>query len=146
MTQFRALIGLVSIAVAMLALFGAAPLKAFSSTLQRVGLDWYGQQKNASASLATRSTTKTPVYFFSHGGVSRLCTHIEHFADGPQPDVQYNTEHPVYPVLQKIGKEITQQVKPKAVVVFSAHWMGKEDAIHVNNAVDTDLIYECVVC
>lgn len=64
----------------------------------------------------------------------------------PKPDVQYNTEHPVYPVLQKIGKEITQQVKPKAVVVFSAHWMGKEDAIHVNNAVDTDLIYECVAC
>ncbi|KAL6352970.1 hypothetical protein LRP88_13447 [Fusarium phalaenopsidis] len=128
MTQFRALIGIVSLAVAMLALFGAVPLKAFSSTLQRVGLDWYGQQKNASASLATRSTTKTPVYFFSHGG----------------PDVQYNTEHPVYPVLQQIGKEITQQVKPKAVVVFSAHWMGKEDTIHVNNAVDTDLIYECV--
>ncbi|KAM6533259.1 hypothetical protein FALCPG4_006265 [Fusarium falciforme] len=126
MTQFRTLIGIVSLAVAMLALFGAAPLKAFSSTLQRVGLDWYGQQKNASASLATRSTTKTPVYFFSHGG----------------PDVQYNTEHPVYPVLQKIGKEITQQVKPKAVVVFSAHWMGKEDTIHVNNAVDTDLIYD----
>lgn len=52
----------------------------------------------------------------------------------------------MYPVLQKIGKEITQQVKPKAVVVFSAHWMGKEDAIHVNNVVDTDLIYECVAC
>ncbi|KAJ3522936.1 hypothetical protein NM208_g12653 [Fusarium decemcellulare] len=124
--SFRSLIGLVSIAVAMLALFGAAPLKAFSSTLQRVGLDWYGTQKNASASLTTRSTTKTPVYFFSHGG----------------PDVQYNTKHPVYPVLQRIGKEITQQVKPKAVVVFSAHWMGEEGAIHVNNAVDTDLIYD----
>ncbi|KAM0426186.1 hypothetical protein ACHAPT_008536 [Fusarium lateritium] len=126
MAQFRALIGIVSIAVAMLALFGAAPFKAFSSTLQRVGLDWYGSQKNASASLTARTTTKTPVYFFSHGG----------------PDVQYNTEHPVFPVLQSIGKEITQKVKPKAVVVFSAHWMGEEGAIHVNNVVDTDLIYD----
>lgn len=58
--------------------------------------------------------------------------------------MQYNTKHPVYPVLQQIGKEITQKVKPKAVVVFSAHWMGEEHAIHVNNAVDTPLIYECV--
>lgn len=56
--------------------------------------------------------------------------------------MQYNTKHPVYPVLQQIGREITQRVKPKAVVVFSAHWMGDEDAIRVNNAEQTDLIYE----
>lgn len=62
-----------------------------------------------------------------------------------KPDVQYNTKHPVYPVLQQIGKEITQKVKPKAVVVFSAHWMGEKNTIHINNAVDTDLIYECVL-
>ncbi|KAH6855199.1 Extradiol ring-cleavage dioxygenase, class III enzyme, subunit B [Chaetomium sp. MPI-CAGE-AT-0009] len=70
--------------------------------------------------------TKAPVYFFSHGG----------------PDVQYNTTHPVYPVLQAIGKEITQKVKPKAVVVFSAHWQAEPNEIHLNNAVDTDLIYD----
>lgn len=118
--SFRALIGL-SIAVAMFAFFGAAPLKAFTSTLQRAGMDW-NSQKNATASLATR----TPVYFFSHGG----------------PDVQYNTQHPVYPVLQKIGREITHQVKPKAVVVFSAHWMGEDKTIHVNKEEKTDLIYD----
>jgi aromatic ring-opening dioxygenase catalytic subunit (LigB family) len=50
----------------------------------------------------------------------------------------------VYPVLQQMGKEITHKVKPKAVVVFSAHWMGEESTIHVNNAIDTDLIYEYV--
>ncbi|KAJ4298519.1 hypothetical protein N0V88_003549 [Collariella sp. IMI 366227] len=71
-------------------------------------------------------STRAPVYFFSHGG----------------PDVQYNTTHPVYPVLQQIGKEITQKVKPKAVVVFSAHWQGEPNEIHLNNAVDTDLIYD----
>ncbi|KAL2136402.1 hypothetical protein VTI74DRAFT_3836 [Chaetomium olivicolor] len=69
---------------------------------------------------------KAPVYFFSHGG----------------PDVQYNTTHPVYPVLQRIGKEITQKVKPKAVVVFSAHWQAEPNEIHLNNAEDTDLIYD----
>ncbi|KAK5654384.1 hypothetical protein OQA88_7293 [Cercophora sp. LCS_1] len=69
---------------------------------------------------------KAPVYFFSHGG----------------PDVQYKTEHPVYPILQSIGKEITQKVKPKAVVVFSAHWQAEPNEIHLNNAVETDLIYD----
>jgi aromatic ring-opening dioxygenase catalytic subunit (LigB family) len=47
-------------------------------------------------------------------------------------------------VLQAIGKEITQKVKPKAVVVFSAHWQAEPDEIHLNNAEDTDLIYESV--
>lgn len=56
----------------------------------------------------------------------------------------YNKEHAVYPVLQDMGKEITQRVKPKAVVVFSAHWQAKPDLIQVNNAVENDLIYECV--
>ncbi|KAJ4138973.1 hypothetical protein NW765_002869 [Fusarium oxysporum] len=112
MTQFlsfRSLIGFVSIAVAMIALFGASPLKAFSSTLQRAGFDWYNSQKDVTSPIKTNAATKAPVYFFSHGG----------------PDVQYNTKHPVYPFLQQIGREITQKVKPKAVVVFSAHWMGE---------------------
>jgi hypothetical protein len=110
----------------MIALFGASPLKAFSSTLQRAGFDWYNSQKDVTSPIKTNAATKAPVYFFSHGGV------------------KYNTKHPVYPFLQQIGREITQKVKPKAVVVFSAHWMGEERAIHVNNAVDTPLIYECV--
>jgi hypothetical protein len=67
--SFRTLIGLVSVAVAMIALFGASPLKAFSSTLQRAGLDWYNTPKNTTV-LSTTARTKTPVYFFSHGGVS----------------------------------------------------------------------------
>jgi aromatic ring-opening dioxygenase catalytic subunit (LigB family) len=59
-----------------------------------------------------------------------------------QPDVQYNKTHPVYPILQSLGKEITQKVKPKAVVVFSAHWQAEPNEVHLNNAEDTDLIYE----
>lgn len=70
--SFRSLFGLLSFSVAMFALFGASPLKGLSATLQRVGMDWHGSQKNASASSAEFSTSisqKTPVYFFSHGGV-----------------------------------------------------------------------------
>jgi 4,5-DOPA dioxygenase extradiol len=54
----------------------------------------------------------------------------------------YDTSHPVYPKLQEIGREITQKVKPKAVVVFSAHWQGKPNVIQVNTEENTDLIYE----
>lgn len=59
-----------------------------------------------------------------------------------QPTVQYETEHPAYPVLQAIGKEITEKVKPTAVVVFSAHWQAGRNDIEVNSAESTDLIYE----
>lgn len=55
--------------------------------------------------------------------------------------MQYDTNHAAYSVLQSIGKEITQ-MKPTAVVVFSAHWQAGRDAIEVNSAESTDLIYE----
>jgi aromatic ring-opening dioxygenase catalytic subunit (LigB family) len=54
----------------------------------------------------------------------------------------YETDHPVYPQLQKIGREIAQKVKPKAVVVFSAHWQGERDVIEINTFENTELIYE----
>jgi 4,5-DOPA dioxygenase extradiol len=54
----------------------------------------------------------------------------------------YETDHPVYPQLQKIGQEITQNVKPKAEVVFSAHWQGQRDVIEINTFENTELIYE----
>ncbi|KAG8406744.1 hypothetical protein J3458_021075 [Metarhizium acridum] len=79
---------------------------------------------NTSSSAAPMA--KPPVYFFSHGG----------------PTVQYDTKHAAYPVLQQIGREITQKVKPKAVVVFSAHWQGARDEIYVNKDEQADLIYD----
>lgn len=50
--------------------------------------------------------------------------------------------HPAYSKLQEIGKEITEKVKPKAVVVFSAHWQASPNRIEVNTAELTDLIYD----
>jgi 4,5-DOPA dioxygenase extradiol len=71
--------------------------------------------------------TRTPVYFFSHGG----------------PNIMYDVEHPVYPQIAKLGKEITQLVKPKAIVVFSAHWQAdKPNTIEVNTAETEPLIYD----
>lgn len=54
----------------------------------------------------------------------------------------FETEHLVFGKLQKIGLEITQKVKPKAVVVFSAHWQAGRDKVEVNTAEFTDLIYD----
>ncbi|KAI6790552.1 aromatic ring-opening dioxygenase LigB subunit [Hortaea werneckii] len=51
---------------------------------------------------------RTPVYFISHGG----------------PNVMEETSHPAYAQLQEIGREITQKVKPKAIIVISAHWQA----------------------
>ncbi|KAL8794801.1 MAG: hypothetical protein Q9195_002629 [Heterodermia aff. obscurata] len=54
----------------------------------------------------------------------------------------YDVDHPVYPQLQAIGKEITK-AKPKAVVVFSAHWQANgSDRIEINSQVKTDLLYD----
>ncbi|EEH22102.2 hypothetical protein PABG_04313 [Paracoccidioides brasiliensis Pb03] len=69
---------------------------------------------------------RTPVYFWSHGG----------------PDIMYQQDQPAYRKLQEIGREITGKVKPRAVVVFSAHWQSSRDTIHVNNAEMTELIYD----
>lgn len=55
-----------------------------------------------------------------------------------------DSDHPAYKKLQEIGKEIASKVKPKAVVLFSAHWQGRNDKVLVNTAEITDLIYEWV--
>ncbi|EKV09919.1 Aromatic ring-opening dioxygenase LigB subunit, putative [Penicillium digitatum PHI26] len=69
---------------------------------------------------------KTPIYFLGHGG----------------PNIMYDLDHPAYRKLGEIGREITTKVKPKAVVVFSAHWQGGRNTIEVNTAEKTDLIYD----
>jgi aromatic ring-opening dioxygenase catalytic subunit (LigB family) len=56
----------------------------------------------------------------------------------------YDVKHPAYKELGKIGKEITTKVKPRAVVVFSAHWQAGADTVQVNTAENTELIYEYV--
>jgi len=41
-----------------------------------------------------------------------------------------------------IGQEITTKVKPKAIVVFSAHWQDGPNSIKINVAEETDIIYD----
>ena len=53
-----------------------------------------------------------------------------------------DTNHPAYAKMAAVGREITTKVKPKAVVVFSAHWQGGPNIIKINVAEQTDLIYD----
>ncbi|RWA13722.1 hypothetical protein EKO27_g1398 [Xylaria grammica] len=67
-----------------------------------------------------------PVYFLGIGG----------------PSFIENTHHPAYAQLEKVGQEITTHVKPKAIVVFSAHWQDSASKISINTAEYTDLLYD----
>ncbi|KAI0411566.1 Extradiol aromatic ring-opening dioxygenase [Xylaria grammica] len=71
-------------------------------------------------------TRRMPVYFLGIGG----------------PNFLENTEHPAYFKLAETGAEITTKVKPKAVVVFSAHWQDGPSRVSVNAAETTDLIHD----
>lgn len=77
-------------------------------------------------SSSSQKPTRMPVYFLGIGG----------------PNFMENTKHPAYQKLQTVGKEITTQVKPKAVVVFSAHWQAGPDRIEINVAENVPLIYD----
>jgi 4,5-DOPA dioxygenase extradiol len=67
-----------------------------------------------------------PVYFLSIGG----------------PSFMEATTHPAYAKLASVGLEITTKVKPKAILVFSAHWQNSPTKIAINTAEKTDLIYD----
>ncbi|KAI1347861.1 putative aromatic ring-opening dioxygenase LigB subunit [Xylaria sp. FL0043] len=72
------------------------------------------------------STRRLPVYFLGIGG----------------PNFIENTKHPAYLKLGETGAEITTKVKPKAVVVFSAHWQDGPSRVSINAVENTDIIYD----
>jgi len=58
------------------------------------------------------------------------------------PNLFEDYTHPAYAKLQTIGREITRQVQPKAIIVLSAHWQASPSAIEVNTAASQPLIYD----
>jgi 4,5-DOPA dioxygenase extradiol len=97
---------------------------------------------NISRTLTTTTThnmsPRTPVYFVSHGG----------------PSTMFDTTHPVYPRLQSLGREIKDVVKPRAILVVSAHWQAdigahtsgrplpNKLAVEINTAPNHPLLYD----
>lgn len=76
--------------------------------------------------MSDSNPSRTPVYFLGIGG----------------PNFMEAKDHPAYHQLAAVGRDITTKVRPKAVVVFSAHWQEHPDKISVNTAEHTDLIYD----
>ncbi|KAK5635373.1 hypothetical protein RRF57_011085 [Xylaria bambusicola] len=58
------------------------------------------------------------------------------------PNFIENQNHSAYLKLGETGLEITTKVKPKAVVVFSAHWQDGRSRVSINAAEDAELIYD----
>ncbi|KAJ6260850.1 hypothetical protein Dda_3511 [Drechslerella dactyloides] len=51
------------------------------------------------------------------------------------------THHPAYKAFVEFGKEVVG-LKPRGIVVLSAHFTGRSDEIYINHAESTDLVYD----
>ena len=113
---------------AFFVLITAALLPIFSTLARFRFLKALAPFTRYSRTMATEAKSpRTPVYFVSHGG----------------PSTMYDKDHAVFPKLQAIGKEITEKVKPKAIVVFSAHWQAERpNTIEVNVSEQEPLLYD----
>ena len=67
-----------------------------------------------------------PVYFLSIGG----------------PNTIENYQHPATVQLRTVGQEITERVRPKGIVVISAHWQEGATKVGINTAEQAGLIYD----
>jgi len=115
---------------AILCLVTAIILSQYASPLSRWAKSFVTKTQSvrplSENNTPSRNMSRTPVYFMSHGG----------------PNIMEDYQHPAYKKLQEIGREITQKVNPKGVVVFSAHWQAEPSTVQVNTAEITELIYE----
>lgn len=85
------------------------------------------QPSGSMSSPSSSAPSRLPTYFLSIGG----------------PNFIENTQHPAYAQLRAVGQEITHNLKPKAIVVLSAHWQADgPNQILVNAAEDAELIYD----
>ncbi|KAI8150031.1 aromatic ring-opening dioxygenase LigB subunit [Fennellomyces sp. T-0311] len=72
------------------------------------------------------TTTKAPVFFISHGGPNLL-------EDKEKPGEFYTW----------FGKYLKNELKPKAIVIISAHWQGTgKNGIYVDTSDKPELIYD----
>lgn len=92
---------------------------------------WAIYKKNS----ITDNMTRTPVYFLSHGGPTFM------YRSGG-----YGADTGAFDVTRRIGKHIRQTIKPKFIVMVSAHWQSKSSSaieVAVPEASDENaLIYD----
>lgn len=87
---------------------------------------WQGVMLATTNMSSTSAPSRMPVYFLGIGG----------------PNFMENRSHPAFKKLGETGREITTKVKPKAIVVFSAHWQHGPSTVAINVAEKGELIYD----
>jgi hypothetical protein len=100
--------------------------KPFTSSISQVDISPSASKFTSVMSNSQNHLSRMPVYFLGIGG----------------PNFMEAKDHPAYSQLASVGQEIMTKVKPKAVVVFSAHWQAGPSKIQINIARETDLIYD----
>lgn len=122
-TMSRKSTSLIVLLLALLIAFKYRSIK--NSDVTKVSIDQLNDIMSSTPPSPT-AARRMPVYFLGIGG----------------PNFMENTQHPAFLKLGETGKEITTQVMPKAVVVFSAHWQDGPRRVSVNAVENTDLIYD----
>lgn len=111
----------------LLMLLGALSLPVlYRSIVPKLAEEGIETSTMAAVDVAKNSSTRLPTYFLGIGG----------------PNFIEERSHPAFLKLRETGREITTKVKPKAVVVFSAHWQHGPSMLAINVAEQTDLIYD----
>ncbi len=110
-----------SIYICVCVLLISLGISFFYRTVPSVTSFWLSVTTATISMSSTDSASRTPVYFLGIGG----------------PNFMENRNHPAF---KKLGE--TTKVKPKAVVVFSAHWQHGPTTVAINVAEKGELIYD----
>lgn len=119
----------ISLFIILIALFGSRlqffTQRLFGVTIARSRANMSTSATAFAASTATAATAsssstifdetkpKTPVFFFSHGGPTFM-----------YPGSGFGGDQGAYNKVQSLGKYIQQTMKPKFIIVVSAHWQS----------------------
>ncbi|KIO33565.1 hypothetical protein M407DRAFT_240973 [Tulasnella calospora MUT 4182] len=87
---------------------------------------------------------KIPAFFFAHGSPILIWPKSKPPRPGPFGEmIKYQgPESPLSDFLKDFGKVILDKYKPKAIVVFSAHWEESGDMLVTDYGEDNPLLYD----
>ncbi|KAG8953374.1 hypothetical protein FRC00_006367 [Tulasnella sp. 408] len=87
---------------------------------------------------------KIPAFFFAHGSPMLIWPKNKAPRPGPFGDMlkYQGPESPLADFLKDFGKVILEKYKPKALVVFSAHWEESGDMLVTDYGEENPLLYD----
>ena len=82
--------------------------------------------RQASSEAQLTAQHRMPVYFVSHGS----------------PMTMFEPESKPARAWARMGEDVRERIRPKAIVFVSAHWEGERDAVLVTDQATNDLTYD----